>query len=187
MYGKLSLIIGPMFSGKSTELIKKIRLAKIINKKVLVIKPTIDNRYNENKITSHSFESEECITCTNLQELDNKIIDYDLIIIDEGQFFSDLKEYVVKWVDQFLKEIIVAGLDGDFQKNPMGQMLELIPHADKCKKILSLCKLCNNGNHAPFSYRLINNNEQVCIGGAESYIPLCRMHINNEKNNVKLN
>ena len=89
----LELIIGPMFSGKSSELIRKIRLAKTINKKVLVIKPLIDNRYDNSKIVSHAFESENCETVENLKSLDDKINNYDLIVIDEGQFFSDLKEY----------------------------------------------------------------------------------------------
>jgi len=83
----LELIIGPMFSGKSSELIRKIRLAKTINKKVLVIKPLIDNRYDNTKIVSHSLEAENCETVEKLEMLNDKIIDYDLIIIDEGQFF----------------------------------------------------------------------------------------------------
>ena len=78
----LSIILGPMFSGKSTELIRKIRLAKTINKKVLVIKPKIDNRYDDNKVVSHSFESEICQTVDNLESLDSIIINYDLIVID---------------------------------------------------------------------------------------------------------
>ena len=93
---KLELIIGPMFSGKSTELIRKIRLAKTINKKVLVIKPKLDNRYDNNKLVSHSFESEICETVDNLESIDEIIIHYDLIVIDEGQFFSDLKKYVFR-------------------------------------------------------------------------------------------
>jgi thymidine kinase len=186
MSGRLELIIGPMFSGKSTHLIRKIRLAKIINKKVLVIKPLIDNRYIENKIVSHSFESEECCTVELLSELHNKINEYDLIIIDEGQFFKDLKDAVVEWVEKCKKEVIVGGLDGDFKRNPIGQILELIPYSDKCKKISSLCRYCNNGNSAYFSHKLINNNEQVQIGGAELYTSLCRHHywqFNNNLNN----
>ncbi len=174
--GKLELIIGPMFSGKSTELIREIRLAKIINKKVLVIKPMIDNRYKDDKIVSHSFESEECETVEKLKEMNERIKSYDLIVIDEGQFFPDLKEAVLNWVDIEHKEIIVGGLDGDFKRNPIGQILELIPYADKCKKISSLCKLCGNGNKAIFSHRITKNKEQVQVGGSDSYVPLCRNH-----------
>lgn len=183
MNGRLELIIGPMFSGKSTELIRKIRLAKIINKKVLVIKPLIDSRYDPNKIVSHSFEAEKCETVNFLKQLDDKIKEYDLIIIDEGQFFPDLKEYTLLWIDKYEKEIIIGGLDGDFKRNPIGQILDLIPHSNKCIKLSSLCKICNDGTEASFTHRMIHQStkkqykeEQVQIGGAESYMPLCRKH-----------
>jgi len=173
----LSIILGPMFSGKSTELIRKIRLAKTINKKVLVIKPKIDNRYDDNKVVSHSFESEICQTVDNLESLDLIIINYDLIVIDEGQFFSDLKQYVLKWLDINHKDIIIGGLDGDFERKPIGQILELIPYSDKCVKINSLCKMCNNGNEGIFTHRISKQlTNQIEIGGSETYMPLCRKH-----------
>ena len=172
----LELIIGPMFSGKSTELIRKIRLAKIIDKKVIVIKPIIDIRYKNNKIVSHSFESEECESIQLLAEMDQKINNYDLIVVDEGQFFSDLKEFVLKWVDVNKKDVIVGGLDGGHKRNKIGDILELIPYSDSCVKIKSLCKKCNDGTHAIFTHRMNDNQAQVEIGGAETYIPLCRKH-----------
>jgi thymidine kinase len=104
---KLELIIGPMCSGKSSELIKRIRLFNVINKKVLVIKPYIDNRYAENKIVSHNQESYDCIVLKILDELEN-INNYNVIIIDEGQFFNDLKKTVINWLDQYNLNIIVA-------------------------------------------------------------------------------
>jgi thymidine kinase len=178
-FNNLELIIGPMFSGKSTELIRKIRLAKTINKKVLVIKPLIDNRYDVNKIVSHSFESEICENVPTLKVLDEKIQTYDLIVIDEGQFFPDLKELVLKWVELDKKDVIVGGLDGDFKRQPIGQILDLIPYADKCEKISSLCLVCNDGTAGIFTHRKISENatkNQIQVGGAESYMPLCRKH-----------
>jgi thymidine kinase len=176
-FNNLELIIGPMFSGKSSELIRKIRLAKTINKKVLVIKPLIDNRYDNTKIVSHAFESEICETVEKLEKLDNKINEYDLIVIDEGQFFPDLKEFVLKWVEENNKDVIIGGLDGDFKRNPIGQILDLIPYANKCHKINSLCKMCNDGTEANFTHRILSNNTvQVLVGGTESYMPLCRKH-----------
>jgi len=172
----LELIIGPMFSGKSTELIRKIRLAKIIDKKVIVIKPIIDIRYKNNKIVSHSFESEECESIQLLAEMDQKINNYDLIVVDEGQFFADLKEYVLKWVEVNKKDVIVGGLDGGHKRNKIGDILELIPYSDSCIKIKSLCKKCNDGTFAIFTHRMNDNQDQVQIGGAETYIPLCRKH-----------
>jgi thymidine kinase len=172
----LELIIGPMFSGKSSELIRKIRLAKTINKKVLVIKPLIDNRYDNTKIVSHSLEAENCETVEKLEMLNTIINDYDLIVIDEGQFFSDLKENVIKWVEINKKDVIVGGLDGDFKRNPIGQILDLIPYSSKCNKLNSLCKMCGDGTWAYFTHRFSNNNQQIMIGGNEMYAALCRKH-----------
>lgn len=176
----LDLIIGPMFSGKSTEIIRRIRLAHIINKRVLVIKPKIDNRYDVAKITSHAYEKEDCIVLEQLEEYNDKINDYNIIIIDEGQFFPDLKKYVILWVNLYEKDVVVAGLDGDYMRNPIGQILDLIPQSDNIIKLKSLCKECNNGNHAIFTMRKETNinNDIIKIGGAESYVPLCRIHFN---------
>ena len=177
MTGKLELIIGPMFSGKSTELIRRIRLLQKISKKVLVIKPTIDSRYITNKITTHNFESVECMVLKELEDISDIIIkEYHTIVIDEGQFFTTLKETIVRWLDNFSINIIVGGLDGDFKKNPIGQILELIPHSDSCTKLTSLCNVCNDGTPAPFTLRTVKSNDTVLVGGAESYIPVCRKH-----------
>lgn len=171
--GKLKIFLGPMFAGKSTEIIRRIRKMKFIGKKILVVKPQIDNRYNEDKITSHDYETADCIIVTNLSELQN-IKDYNTIIIDEGQFFNDLKENVILWVDTFDINVVIAGLDGDFQRQPIGQMLELIPYADSCVKLNALCSKCKDGTNASFSHRIIHSNEQILIGGSDTYIPLCR-------------
>lgn len=170
--GKLEIFLGPMFAGKSTEIIRRIRKMKFIGKKILVVKPQIDNRYNEEKITSHDYETADCIIVTNLSELNVK--DYNTIIIDEGQFFNDLKEYVISWVDIFDINVVVAGLDGDFQRQPIGQILELIPYADSCIKLNALCSKCKDGTNASFTHRIIHSNEQILIGGSDTYIPLCR-------------
>jgi len=184
MTGKLELIIGPMFSGKSTEIIRRIRLLKIINKKIIVIKPNIDNRYHETKIISHNFESADCIVLSCLNDLNIDITNYDTIIIDEAQFFNDLKSVVIKWLENYNIDIIITGLDGDFEKNPIGQILELIPHAEKCQKINSLCNLCNDGTEGCFSFRKVESKNKILVGGVESYIPVCRKHYNKlTKNN----
>ena len=176
--GKLELIIGPMFSGKSTELIKRIRTFKVIKTKYIVIKPDIDIRYNINSITSHNQETEDCITIKDLSKLTDDIIKYnDVIIIDEGQFFKNLKNMVLFWVEKLNKHIIIGGLDGDFQRNKIGEILDLIPYADNYIKLTALCKYCYNGTPAIFSHRINNNNnEQIVIGNEESYVSLCRKH-----------
>lgn len=185
MCGNLELIIGPMFSGKSTELIRKIRLLQKIEKKILVIKPIIDTRYNQTKITSHNFESVDCITINRLDEIsDETVQQFHSIIIDEGQFFSDLVSTVKKWVDNYNVNIIVGGLNGDFQRQPFGAILDLIPYADECIKLSSLCSICKDGTKAPFTFRLLNLTDKILVGGSESYIAICRKHYNelNKKN-----
>jgi len=177
---RLELIIGPMFSGKSTELIRKIRLLQQINKKVLVIKPTIDNRYNEHKLTTHNYDSVDCIVLKCLSDIDMKLVkSCDMIVIDEGQFFSDLKETVLFWLVNYKINIIIGGLDGDYQRNPIGNILELIPHSDVCTKLTSLCIDCNDGTAAPFTRRIIKSNEQILVGGSDMYEPVCRQHFHN--------
>ena len=182
--GRLDLIIGPMFSGKSTELIRKIRLAKIINKKVLVIKPIIDIRYKNDKIVSHSFEQEECLTIEKLKDIDHFINQYDLIIVDEGQFFPDLFQYVTMWADTLPVHIVIAGLDGTSERKPFGDMLRLIPHAEEVERLEAFCSVCGDGTIANYSqYKGLrsvengaNTKEEVVIGGTEVYRPVCRKH-----------
>jgi thymidine kinase len=166
-----------MFSGKSTELIRRIRLLQKINKNVLVVKPKIDNRYNEDKLTTHNFDSVDCIVVDRLEELTLNE-EYNTIVIDEGQFFIDLKTTVLRWLVDYDINIIVGGLDGDFQKNPIGEILELIPHSDNCIKLNSLCMICKDGTPAPFTKRMIKSNDKVLVGGSESYMPVCRTHYN---------
>lgn len=179
MSGNLEIIIGPMFSGKSTELIRRIRLLQKIDKKIIVVKPIIDNRYISDKITSHNYESVDCIVINNLADIDQSVIKtHDTIVIDEGQFFDDLVETVKFWLKSFNINIIVAGLDGDFQQNPIGKILNLIPLSNKCIKLNSLCTMCKDGTEAPFSFRLCQSKEAVLVGGSDKYMPLCRSHYN---------
>jgi thymidine kinase len=173
----LQLIIGPMFSGKSSELINEIRKLKVINSKYIVIKPSIDNRYQNNKIVSHNKESEECIVTDDLNNIDDsQILEFNTIIIDEGQFFKNLKNRILYWLESLNKNIIIGGLDGDYKRNPIGEILDLIPYCDNLKKINSLCIYCSNGTPGLFSYRLSDEKNQILVGSNDKYIPLCRLH-----------
>lgn len=183
--GFLEIMLGPMFSGKSTELIRQIRLMKVINKKVLVLKPKIDNRYVQDKITSHNWETVDCVVVEKLSEItDDKLIDISMIIIDEGQFFSDLKVMVLHWVEELKKHIIIGGLDGDYKRKPMGQILDLIPYSDKCIKFQSVCNICKDGTPAIFTHRTVSTKKTVLVGGSESYISLCRKHYLEQNNKI---
>jgi thymidine kinase len=97
-----------------------------------------------------------------------------LIIVEEAQFFIDLVVFVKSMVDYEDKNMVVVGLDGDYNRKPFGQLLECIPLADKVTKLTSLCSRCADGTPALFSYRKNSAVEQVCVGGKDEYIPLCR-------------
>jgi len=179
---KLELIIGPMFSGKSTELVNRVRELHQLEKNVLVIKPSIDNRYEkgDRELITHNNVSIECTVLEKLSDINYNILELaDTIIIDEGQFFSDLKETVLFWLAKYKINIIVAGLDGDYQRNPIGDILNLIPHSDVCTKLTARCVECRDNTPAPFTRRTIQSNEQILIGGADMYEPVCRMHYHN--------
>jgi thymidine kinase len=174
---KLNIIIGCMFSGKTSELVRECRRRLHSKQKVLVINYISDNRYTEEDyIVSHNLEKIKCIKVKELKDIPCTEIDkVDFIFIDEGQFFIDLKEYVNKWCDEYKKNITIVGLDGDFKREPFGQILDLIPKCDNIIKLKALCALCNDDTEGLFTYRLSDENEQISIG-VENYIPLCRYH-----------
>lgn len=181
--GKIKIILGCMYSGKTSEAIKVSKKWKSISKKVLCINYKEDNRYgNDDKLYSHDLNVTECLKVDLLSQIDtNKIINVDIILIDEGQFFKDLIEMCLLWCETYGKDIIVCGLDGDFQRKPFGKILELIPYADSVIKMNAFCKLCSDGKKGLFTIRLSNETEQVVIG-SDMYIPVCRDHyVDNEK------
>lgn len=178
MSGKLTLYLGCMFSGKTTQLIREYKKWSNIGKKILVINHQFDNRYtSENYMINHDKEKINCILINKLSDVDNQIEEYDIILINEGQFFNDLKEYCIKWIEIKNKNVIVAGLDGDFKRNKFGQMLDLIPYADEYYKLSAMCHICRDGTPANFTYRINNDNNQIIVGINE-YMALCRTHYN---------
>ena len=176
--GRLTLLMGCMFAQKTTELLRRIRCYKAIGHKVLVINYIGDVRYGANKIASHDVDTCDAICVKWLQDVAHQVEsgDYQVVVIDEGQFYGDLHSYVVKWVDTFPVHIVVAGLDGDSNRNPFGDMLRLVPHAEELERLWAFCSVCKDGTKAHFSKRLVPSAEQVAIGGADSYIPVCRKH-----------
>jgi len=177
----LELIIGPMFAGKSTEIIKKIKMYNILEKKVLVINHSINNRYGTEGISTHDENKiENSINVETLQQLENEYYDYfiecDVVIIDELQFFNDAFTKITEWLDKYNKKIIGAGLISDFEKKPFGDVLKLIPHAEEIIKLNALCKKCKDGTKACFTKRTINENSQIIVGSNECYEAVCRKH-----------
>jgi thymidine kinase len=178
---KLDLIIGPMFSGKTTELIKRIREAHTAKKKYLVIKPSIDKRYTENDfISSHNKDMEHCISVNKLFELySHESIDlykFDIVFIDEGQFFSDLLYFTKDLVEEHNIDVVVSSLDGDFKRDKFGDVLELIPLCDSVEKKKAMCMHCDFNSPAIFSHKFNKTSNQIDVGSSDKYEPLCRKH-----------
>jgi thymidine kinase len=178
-YGFLEIILGPMKSGKTTKLIEIYKQYKYCNIPILVINHMYDTRYSNNELVSHDNIKIDCIMVNTIKQAyhdNNCFNDFNVILINEAQFFEDLYEYVLIMLNQN-KNIYISGLDGDFKKCKMGQILDLIPHSDNVVKIHSLCGICKNGNKAIFSKRITYEKEQVVIG-FDNYIPVCRKCFN---------
>eukprot|EP01121_Diplochlamys_sp_Union-15-3_P020076 TRINITY_DN7713_c0_g1_i1.p1 TRINITY_DN7713_c0_g1~~TRINITY_DN7713_c0_g1_i1.p1 ORF type:complete len:198 (-),score=21.36 TRINITY_DN7713_c0_g1_i1:6-599(-) len=173
MEGEIQLILGPMFSGKSTELLRRIRRFTIAKRKCLVLKHNKDIRYTAEALSTHDRQEFVAVPCDKLLPLvDNKITDeYSVIGIDEGQFFSDIVQFCEQMANEG-KTVIVAALDGTFERKPFGQVLQLIPLAESVVKLNAVCMICLAT--ASFSLRLTRDKEVVQIGGTESYIAVCR-------------
>tara|TARA_Y100000389_G_C17418274_1_gene495077 strand:- start:690 stop:1235 length:546 start_codon:yes stop_codon:yes gene_type:complete len=179
----LDLVVGCMFSGKSTELIRIVRRLETISENYIVIKPKIDTRYSANNVSTHDKVEHKCIIKENLISLfeDNNYMGAKHIIIEEAQFFPDLEPFVLKAVDDDKKHITVVGLDGDSNRNNFGQMHKLYPLCDSIIKLKALCLQCNDGTEAIFSKRIIEEKQQTSIGSNEKYIAVCRPCFLNNK------
>ena len=169
--GYLEIILGPMFSGKTTALIQQYKKYTYIGKRVVVINYQGDTRYHDSLLSTHDKIMIPCIFSDNLAAVN--VGEKDVILINEGQFFSDIFEKVIEWVDAYKKTVIICGLDGDFQRNKFGRLLDLITYCNDVIKLNSLCALCRNGKSGIFSHRVSNEKSQIVIG-ADNYIPLCR-------------
>lgn len=184
--GYLEIILGPMYASKSTRLVEIYKQCKFCNIPVTAINHTIDNRYDNELLSTHDHVKIPCLQASQLNDIwtDNGYQktgdkrDYtvlrnsDVILINEGQFFQDLYDVVV---DMLLhnKKVYVCGLDGDFERKKFGQILDLIPLCDKVTKLSSLCSLCKNGTPGIFSMRLTKEKQQTLVG-SDNYIPVCR-------------
>lgn len=170
--GKIKLILGPMFSGKSTRLTETVRKYSYKNKKTILVNYAADKRYSDTgKIVTHELVQYDALTCTTLEQKMTELVKYDVIGIDEGQFFSDLVEQCESLCNQG-KIIIVSALSGNFKMEPFGNVAKLISKADKVKLLKAYCYFCHKG--AGFTLRTIRSDEEILIGAAESYRPTCK-------------
>ncbi|OLY92090.1 thymidine kinase [Cnuella takakiae] len=170
--GWIEVICGSMFSGKTEELIRRLKRARIANLKVEIFKPTADTRYDDVKIVSHNTNSVHSTPIDNSQKLLLLAQNVDVVGIDEAQFFDSEIANVCDELAFRGVRVIVAGLDMDFQGNPFGQMPFLLAKADYITKLHAICVQC--GNIANYSYRKIPNEDQVMLGEKDVYEPRCR-------------
>lgn len=175
--GTIDIIMGCMFSGKSTELIRLANRYKVLDMKVLIVNHTLDNRYSESAVATHSQIKMDCLSIDSLDKIKSKYIDLyndsQVVIIEEAQFFEGLYEFVLNACEQDGKNMIVVGLDGDSNRNMFGDIIKLIPVCDSVKKLYGLCVRCKDGTKACFTKRLVENDQQVFIGTSE-FQAVCR-------------
>jgi len=177
----LELIIGPMFAGKSSAALARIRRAKVLGWNCCLITSSIDTRYDTSGASINTHDK-DCVPAIGVKMLAEVLTlgsfhQSRLVIIEEAQFFSDLYDVVKSMVESYSKDVIVIGLDGCADRKPFGQILNLIPIADTITKLTALCKRCGNGTVALFSALVKGEKaEQVCVGGADKYEPMCRQH-----------
>ena len=172
----LSIAIGSMFSGKTSWLIEKYYIHKNRGKKCYPINYIEDTRYSDTKMSTHNKIMIDCYRCTNLMDLldEETINSFDVFFINEGQFYSDLIE-AVKLLLSKNKKIYLSGLDGDFNQNKFGNIIDLIPICDKVIKLRAICEYCKD--YGIFTKRLSGEKEQKVIG-ADNYVAVCRKCLN---------
>lgn len=170
--GSIEVICGSMFSGKTEELIRRLRRAVFARQKVEIFKPAMETRYSEEEIVSHD---QNTIPGTPVENSGNILLfssDIDVVGIDEAQFFDDGLPYVCNQLANQGIRVIVAGLDMDYKGNPFGPMPALCAIADDVTKVHAICVEC--GQLASYSYRLVKNEKLILLGEKEEYQPLCR-------------
>jgi len=177
----IDLIVGPMFSGKTSELLRRIKSLENNHKNIVVcITHNHDTRYSkDHEIVSHSGAAHSAIGLIHLvpfmQEQIYKQATH--IMIEEAQFFPDLFEFTVPAADKHEKHIVCAGLDGDFMRKPFGQLMDLVPHSESTIKLRANCSRCSEQKTAIFTARRWGNGgHQLYVGGKEVYEPMCRKH-----------
>jgi thymidine kinase len=194
--GYLEIILGGMYAGKTSRLVEIYKQCNFCNISVAVINHSIDNRYDDDLLSTHDQVKIPCIKTEKLSDIwtDHINLDEDVslvprikdkfkvatsrvILINEGQFFPDLEEFVKKILLND-KKVYICGLDGDFERKKFGQILDLIPLCDKVTKLTSLCSICKNGTPGIFSKRITSEKEQTVVG-SDNYIPVCRKCYNN--------
>jgi thymidine kinase len=171
--GWIEVICGSMFSGKTEELIRRLRRAQIANLRVSIFKPQIDNRFHPENIVSHDEKSIVSVPVSSAKSILAQVSSVDVVGIDEAQFFDEELLWVCNDLALRGTRVIVAGLDMDYLGKPFGQMPMLLSMAEYITKLHAICMQC--GNIANYSYRKIGNTELLLTGDKDAYEPRCRI------------
>lgn len=178
--GHIELVCGSMFSGKTEELIRRLKRAKIAKQKVEIFKPRIDVRYDEVNVVSHDANFIHSTPVESASQILFLANDVDVIGIDEAQFFDEALPFVCEKLADSGIRVIVAGLDMDYLGKPFGCMPALLAIAEYVTKVHAICMNC--GDLANYSHRIVAGSSRILLGEQESYIPLCRSCFNKERN-----
>jgi len=170
--GWIEVVCGSMFSGKTEELIRRIKRAQFANQKIILFKPAVDNRYHEENVVSHQGSSLKAVVVNDSSEILKIWNDEQVVAIDEAQFFDEGIVDVCNYLAHNGVRVIIAGLDMDYMGIPFGPMPKLLSIAEYVTKVHAICVHC--GNLAQFSHRTASETEQVLVGAVEKYKPLCR-------------
>ena len=174
--GWIEVVCGSMFSGKTEELIRRLNRARIAKQKVEIFKPEVDTRYDETDVVSHDAKAIASVPVQNASQILFYTDDFEVVGIDEAQFFGDELVSVCNELANRGKRVIVAGLDMDFQGKPFGPIPTLLATAEYVTKVHAICIRC--GNLAQYSHRTVKNDDLVMLGETDSYEPLCRYCFN---------
>ncbi len=171
-YGWIEVICGSMFSGKTEELIRRLKRAELAQQKVAVFKPSMDQRYAQNNVVSHDSNEFEALAVNNAHELLTRAQGYEVIGLDEAQFFDSEIVAVCNTLANEGMRVIIAGLDMDFKGVPFGPMPQLMATAEYVTKVHAICS--QTGRLAQYSYRLDPNDDIVLLGETQEYQALSR-------------
>jgi thymidine kinase len=174
----LTIIMGNMFSGKTSELIRRLKRYRVIGKKIVVINSSKDTRCPEEVLNTHDGIQFPCLKVEHISHciVKESFCKAEIVAIDEAQFFVNLKEFVEMCL--FLKKsVILAGLDGDYKQRKFGEIIDCIPIASDVVKLSDLCMDCKDGTPGPFTKRIVQSEDLELVGGNDMYKAVCRRHL----------
>ena len=177
----LEIVLGPMFSGKSSHALSYIRRQKAIGRSVVAVKPSIDNRYSEEEeIVTHNQDKIPCVVWDPAVPLtpNRFMLQADCVVVEEAQFFKGLVAFC-EYMLALDIHLVLVGLDGDTRRQPFREILHCIPCANKVTKLTALCPYCKDGTEAPYTRYKTESNQstsQIDVGGAEKYEAVCLRH-----------